>query len=181
MDLGPCPATGCMGPVTHARGLYRPLLEMLYWTFLCEVSGLFIAHMIRHCHVIQHCWVSHGFGVLMIEDLGRAGALVLFESFHGGFFRGSWGRHHPGALLHHHSDLLCWLNTAQHPAHPPPPPPRVPFSMLHPGHTCSCGQLPHAQNWRPQSHLPSVPWGHNPSGSAVSPWGPGKVTSRLII
>ena len=27
------------------------------------------------------------------------GALVLFESTHGGFFHGSWGRHPPGALL----------------------------------------------------------------------------------
>ena len=65
MDLRPCPITGWLGPVAHVRGLYGPLLEMLYWTCLCEGSSLSIANVIRHYHVIQHCWGSHGFGVLM--------------------------------------------------------------------------------------------------------------------
>ena len=76
-----------MGHVAHARGLCRFHLEMLYWTFLSEVPGLSIAHVFRHCNVIRYCWVSHGFGVQMSEDLGRTGALFLFESQLGGFFR----------------------------------------------------------------------------------------------
>ena len=63
--------------MAHVRALCGPLLEMLYWTCLCEGSGLSIAHVIWHCHVIQHSCVSHGFVVLMCEDLGRVGPCPL--------------------------------------------------------------------------------------------------------
>ena len=130
---------GCMGPVAQARSLCRLHPETLYWTNLSEVPGLsMLLHVVRHCHVFQHCWVSHGVGVQMSEDLGHAGPLVLFESQLGGFFRGSWGRHPPGALLHHPGDPLCGLCTVLHP-----------FPLHHPRQAyplaCRTRGIPHPQ------------------------------------
>ena len=54
--FGAWPVTRWRGSMAHVRGLCGPLLEMLYWTCLCEGSGLSIAHVIRHCHIAHTGW-----------------------------------------------------------------------------------------------------------------------------